>query len=607
MSILRTHFPLALAALAAGTLALAGLIVMPGPVQAQQEPTALPTPAVGARADSCEPNDRRERACALSLDTVAGPFTFLPAGDQDWYRAELGEPDGLETTVVVRSSGSLELLTSISRDDGTPITSFSSPTISTTLAADIGGPVIIRVENRSPDDPTGSTYGVELRKTLPPPPPPQASQPSELAPDGLENNWSPATAAPIAVGEVYDLNFVCPVVWGCEGGDHDYLALPVKAGTQYLIATFDLGPGVDTVIDLFWGSEERPLIANDDARPGGGFLSVLRWHAPADGVAILRVAPRNGSIDPTVADPKASTYRFAVALSRSDLAEQLEERIAEQTNAPTATPVASSVSSPGAGATRPAPAPAAPAPAPAPAPAAPAAAAQPAAGGTPQGDSLKGEAMVLRETVLRTRPDVGGEAIQTLAPETVVTLLGKYQGLWVRAQTSDAVIPGWLLATDLRRLPEGGAQPAATSPQPATAVAQPTMDTAEAQPSPALPALRVEPIEPLPQAALPEAPVRVSRSVSVTVVVATQAPVKTPTSLKATPVPQRPIAGVRVQLVNAFGDVLAEAVTPANGPVILTREVDDDTALFLRLPAVGIEVQADQPEVQIAVPTEREL
>src|SRR5690349_10099057 len=65
-------------------------------------------------------------------------------------------------------------------------------------------------------------------------------------PDALEDNWSPATAAPIAVGVVYDLNFVCPVVWGCAGGDHDYLRLPVKRGLRYLIATFDLGPGADT-------------------------------------------------------------------------------------------------------------------------------------------------------------------------------------------------------------------------------------------------------------------------------------------------------------------------------------------------------------------------
>lgn len=217
---------------------------------------------------------------------------------------------------------------------------------------------------------------------------------------------------------------------------------------------------------------------------------------------------------------------------------------------------------------------------------------------------------MLRETVLRTRPDPRGEAIQTLAPETVVTLLGKYQGLWVRVETSEAVLPGWVLATDLRRASEGAAQTTATANQAATApsaaAAPTTLAGAGAAASPSPAALRVAPIDPLPQSVLPEAPVRASRTVSVTFVAATQAPARTPTAPGATPQPQRTIPGVRVQLVNAFGDILAEAVTPANGPVTLTREVDADTALFLRLPAIGIEVQVTQAEMQIAVPTERE-
>ena len=83
-------------------------------------------------------------------------------------------------------------------------------------------------------------------------------------------------AAPIGVGVLYDLNFVCPVAWGCAGGDHDYLRLPVKKGGQYLLCTFDLGPGVDTVLELFWSTSDTPIAGNDDARPNTSFLSVLR-------------------------------------------------------------------------------------------------------------------------------------------------------------------------------------------------------------------------------------------------------------------------------------------------------------------------------------------
>ena len=170
------------------------------PPSATAEPTSTPqptttaTPGANARPDDCEKNNRREDACPIAVDTVNGPFTFIPEGDQDWYRADLGEPNGLQTTVFVRASGKLDLLVSISRDDGTPLTAYSSPVISTTLAADISGPIIIRVENRAPDDPVGSSYNIEIRKTLPPAPTPPSQSGGTiptLTPDIAENNWIP--------------------------------------------------------------------------------------------------------------------------------------------------------------------------------------------------------------------------------------------------------------------------------------------------------------------------------------------------------------------------------------------------------------------------------
>src|SRR5437667_212503 len=86
---------------------------MPEPsVTATAEPTATPkpaapaTPPVGERLDRCERNDTRAQACQIAVDSVNGPFTFVPAGDQDYYRIDLGTPNGLETTIAVRSSGS---------------------------------------------------------------------------------------------------------------------------------------------------------------------------------------------------------------------------------------------------------------------------------------------------------------------------------------------------------------------------------------------------------------------------------------------------------------------------------------------------------------------
>ena len=54
-----------------------------------------------------------------------------------------------------------------------------------------------------------------------------------------------------------------------------------------------------------------------------------------------------------------------------------------------------------------------------------------------------------------------------------------------------------------------------------------------------------------------------------------------------------PLAGMRVQLVNAFGDVLAEAITPDSGEVTLRRDLAPGTAVFIRVPSPGLQVPVD--------------
>jgi hypothetical protein len=573
---------------------------------ATAEPTATPTPPVGERPDRCERNDTREQACAVAVDSVNGPFTFVPPGDQDYYRIDLGAPNGLLTTIAVRSSGSLDLLTTISRDDGSALTTISSPAISTTLAANVAGGVILRVENRDAHDPSGQTYNIEVRRSLPPPPLPAASADS-LPPDKLENNWNPITAAPIGVGVLYDLNFVCPVAWGCAGGDHDYLRLPVKKGGQYLLCTFDLGPGVDTVLELFWSTSDTPIAGNDDARPNASFLSMLRWVAPADGEVIVRIAPRTGGINPVVFDEKASSYRFAVALSGSALAKQLEARIADQTNAPTPTPASGS---PGGGDRGvPTDTPAAPTSA---TPAAiPPTGGSPAAGAisNPSGATVRGQAIVVaRETAFRIAPNAHASQIQTLPAETLVMLTGQFNGLWVSVITAESVLPGWVIGTDLRRVgadqtPVAGAVGGTSVPTatPAVGVAPTAAPTATRTLSVGVRPIAPLPIDP-PLAGIP----RASLTVSVTVIAATALPSVTPlgSARTPTPAPITPRQGVRVQLVNAFGDVLAEAVTGPSGQIALTRELATGSTLFVRLPAAGLEMAVDsrQSAITIALP-----
>ena len=216
---------------------------------------------------------------------------------------------------------------------------------------------------------------------------------------------TPHHAAIIAVDTAYALDFVCPVTWAgaCEGGDHDYLRLPLKADTAYLIATYDIS-GTDTVLDLYWQDSAQPVLSNDD-RYGqdidrgiaGGVASALRFRAPTDGWATLRISPRFGAAAPS---GQPGTYTVAVAREDSELAQTIERALAAQAGIPP-TPTAlppTTAPAPVAPAPQPiAPAPQPRAPVPQPAPAAP----RPAAPApTPPliADVTVGRARVLNET-----------------------------------------------------------------------------------------------------------------------------------------------------------------------------------------------------------------
>lgn len=548
---------------------------------AQDEPPASPTALASERPDRCERNDTAKQACVLPLDAVSGPFTFLPDGDQDYFSVNLGEQPGLALELTVRGTDGLDLRTTVSRaDDGGTLAIIASPAISTTLSPDLIGWIVLRVENRSPEMASGESYSIELRQTLPPPVPVDSPTAwATLEPDRLENNWSPETAAPAGIGYVYDLNFVCPAAWGCTGGDHDYLAVPVKAGVNYLLATFDLGPGVDTVLDLFWGNSQTPIITNDDAYPGTAFLSVLRWRAPGDGVAVVRIGPRTGELTPTVFDDEASTYRFAAVLAESDLARQVERRITEQAGLPTATAT---------------PARSAPPPSAAPADAPPAAMEAPA---TPAADAPKGTGVVTVETSLRAEPRDSAPVLQELQQEAEVELLGQSLGPWVRVQPIDGVVPGWVYGPDLRR-----AGAAAEPGTPSTTPAAPTPTLPGSPTAPQGPRVRALDPAPLP----PAMPSAANRRIELAVeLVQGLVDIRHRQGLPApTPEGQRPLAQVRVQLVTVFGDVLAEALTGTNGQVRLSRDLAPTIATYIRVPALGIQapINPEQPAIRITVP-----
>ncbi len=555
-------------------------------------PTAIPTRTPGATAtltptrsaadlpDACEENNEPEAACVIPLDAVSGPYTFVPEDDQDFYSLDLGATTaGLVTTLAVRGTAGLDLLTTVYRAGSLDrLTVMESPTISTTLPVDLTGWILIRVENRAADLSTGQSYRIEARRTSPPPPPDTTPDSGQVQPDALENNWSPAHAAPIGVGQIYDLTFACPVPHGCPGGDHDYLRVVVKQHVTYLIGTFALGPGVDTVLDLFWGDEEMPIRSNDDAYPGYGFASYLLWTAPADGEAIIRVGPRTGGLDPWGAADDAGHYRVAVALATSELAQQVMDQIVAAANLPTATPVPLTPVPPTPDAVQPTVAPVNPAPAPS---------TVVAAAPTAITDAVQGPAVVITDTVLRLDPDAAADIITDLMASTEIMLLGQAHGLWVRVQVDTSAMPGWVHVQDVR--PMTGTTPPQTpgvgTPTPAGLLTTPVRPSAPIQPT----------IAPLPPERLPlpmpiqHVPVRV-------------------TVLVLDGDTARPVAGMRVQLVTIFGDVLVEAMTPADGrPLALTRDVPPGTSLVVRVPAVGMHTPVDlaQPDIIITLPGQR--
>lgn len=568
------------------------------------EASAAPSSPAAASAapDRCEPNDVPERACALPLDAVSGPFTIVPEADQDFFRLDLPQEASIQTVVTVRATEGLDLALSARQDNRL----IASGAFSLTLAPEVASPVLLRVENRDPRPATGEQYRIEVRREIAPPSANEQAAGNGPAPDALENNWSFEMASPVAVGVVYDLTFACPDPRSdaCPGGDHDYLLVPVKAGVSYLVATFDLDPGVDTVVELFWGSTTTASAGNDDYAPGGP-LSALSWTAPADGILGVRIAPRNGGLNQHLAEPKAG-YRFAVAPLASELARKLDSTLRQQANVPTPTATATVVPVSSGG---------------------PGAAAGGSAASTSRGEAratsesiAAGAAVVVRETVLRREPRAGSEPLATLPRGSRVAVRGPVSDLWISVESERSILPGWVLATDLERVapsvgsatsvPGGAAttptlqQPGAAEPTRVTPTTSSVSDSGRGQPTarqvtvsaldPALPPPLTPPVE------------RVPFTLAVVVAVTDRPPVRSSVIGIATPTPdlRQPVAGVRVQLVNAFGNLLAESLSDDQGTAQLRRDVRPGDALVVRIPAWGVELQlaTDQTRLIVTIP-----
>jgi hypothetical protein len=607
------------------------------------EPTGTPKPTETRvprdhQLDDCEENDTWEDACDLAMNGVSAPMTFLPEGDTDIYRINLDLASG-PVEITLRSAGVLEPVATIyDLNPWTVLGEINPPDTSTVINGT--GYAYLYVQDRSLDEPEGNSYRVEVRQVTGEDnsgsdgsdgsdssdgsnATPHNELPYDAQPDALENNWSPETAATVALNHLYDLNFICPVPGGCEGGDHDYLMVDVKMGIPYVMGTFDLAPGVDTVMNLFWPYEGAlvEVGGNDDYAPGG-LLSYMEWTPPADGTLYVRIGPRQGAAMPVMG--VVPGYRFLIAPRDSGDGQSLQDIVAQQSSADE-TPIPTEdtddedeedeedeednppdVGNP-------------PAPPPPPQPQQQQPSAQPTI--VPmQIPAPIGTARVVTDTGYFVAP--GGNAadlVDTLPEGTIVSLNGLSRGIWVFVTSYDNVVTGWVDARKLRLI-EGalaGTPIAAPLPTDPTSVVTgtsgapiPTPIPGETPtPTPVIPNVNIAPPESLPLPPEPTAASLQPLTVRALVVRVPRTVSLEPGQPTPTPAPDLvsggvPIAGMRVQLVNVFGDVLVESVTSEEGDVVLTRAVMPGTAVYVQIPAVGIRarVPPDEMDMVIALP-----
>ena len=548
----------------------------PSILMATATPTASPTADTPAP-DAAEPNNTPGTARPIELGGKIDNLTLFPNNDVDDF-VFFVKPDmvgltvildtyityGMDTRLrVLRPDGSLIA----ENDDASPGDKRSHLSVALTES----GYVVIEVSNASIVPPDAKTYTLETRlvtsgeAAAQPAPGPEGGKP-----DPYENNYDFEHAPEIPIGQQIDgLNFLCPPGAATNCGDNDFFAVSLKGGVCYIAQTLKLAPGIDTNLIVYGPQRDAAPVwaGNDDVSPG-----ILESHARfcvprsmGSIIGYVLVGNAGNRIPPAPAAQR--TYSLSVAV--------------ELPPTPTPATIANGAAAP--------------------------VAAAPAAGDAPKGTAL----VRAKSTALRDAPNAQGATIQTLPQETLVILQGQASGAWVRVQVANGVLPGWVYGPDLRRIdaaaatttaqaapnpssiPEAGAPAAVGVP-----AAQNGMQVTAVPAANALPAPRVVALQATPAAAA--APVqRISLAVSVLLLNsgATTA-TATPLAVGAlTPTPRAggmsPIAGMRVQLVNAFGDVLAEAITPDSGEVTLRRDLDPGTAVFIRVPSPGLHIPVD--------------
>jgi hypothetical protein len=626
------------------------------PIQTAQTitfPTIGPRiPIASIAKDRFEANDTYNTAANVPVREQLRKLS-LPAGDVDFYRVRFTEQDlGSAYAVVVTTGYGLNVSVVVYRDSDRVAVVQTDPAKALEVlrfVPDVGS-YTVQIADAGSDAAALALYTLEVvpDKAAEPPSNEYVVDERGLAPgsDRWENNWNIEQAPTIAMGQPIEANFVCPDPrTGCAGGDQDFYKLLLKPGTCADVGIDRQAAGVDTNIMLL-DADGQALTGNDD-RTVEDLRPLVRWCATTDAPTELAVLV--GPVAPLAAALAGAYVLTATPVqSTATLTPTIAPTIAASAT-PTMLPTVAASPTVGASPPPPPPPPTFTPALPPPVVEVPPTVPQPTASGAhdradappptaedaivssdqtlptsqapgssgadgqfdaPQiTDAPKGPAIVIvDETRLHVGPGARTEVIQVIEHNEQVRLFGQAKGAWVRVQPFTSVVPGWVYAADLRPLPgtiAGSPQPitgTATLSQTTTmtstlaaAASSPIAANAAATTTPTATAVaaHVEPLEPIAEP-VPPAQARLPVELTVRIVKSDTAQEQAP-GVHQTPSRHEPngVTGLRIQLVNAFGDVLAEGVTTANGDVTLTRDVEANTALFVQVPGVGILCQLE--------------
>ncbi len=214
-----------------------------------------PTPG-----DAYEPDNSLNAARPITVGGAAQRHNFHAAGDQDWVRfsATAGTAYVIETLNLAQASDTvLELY----NGSGTRLA--YNDDYGGTLASRIswiapsGGTFFVKVRHyRSSAYGAATTYDLRISTAM-------------IAGDSYEPDNTQSAARPIVNGVAQTHTFHIP-------GDQDWVYVDATAGTAYVIETFNLAAGNDTVLELY-NSSGTLLAYNDDY---SGLASRIGYTSP---------------------------------------------------------------------------------------------------------------------------------------------------------------------------------------------------------------------------------------------------------------------------------------------------------------------------------------